>query len=159
MSPIFHTQLFLEKIHCKTSRRVSIRLVGFVAVIRLSLTFWAVNRQWRNVEKRFSASFRGKIRSSGVNFINVLPTAFMLVDPESAKNYWWLNCIFCAFGIYECKSCTLNVDEIDPRIPWQSWSKKVQIWEAKMCTEIHLCRYCLLEKTLTFLGPVRSYYT
>jgi len=50
---------------------------------------------------------------SGVNFINVLCTAFTLIDPESVKRYWWLNCIFCAFGIYERKSCMLNVDEID----------------------------------------------
>jgi len=40
-----------------------------------------------------------------VNFTNVLPAAFMLVDPESVKNYWWLNCIFYAFGIFEHKSC------------------------------------------------------
>ncbi len=52
--------------------------------------------------------------TSGVNFINVLHTAFTLVDPESVKRYWWLNYIFWAFGIYEHKSCMLNVDEIDP---------------------------------------------
>ncbi len=40
-----------------------------------------------------------------LNFINVLYTAFACADPESVKRYWWLNCIFYAFGIYESKSC------------------------------------------------------
>jgi len=40
---------------------------------------------------------------SGVNFINVLGTAFTPADPESVKR---LNCIFYAFGIYKRKSCT-----------------------------------------------------
>ncbi len=33
----------------------------------------------------------------------------------------WLN--FCAFGICECRSCTLNVDEIGPRSHWWSVSQ------------------------------------
>ncbi len=41
----------------------------------------------------------------GLNFINVLHIAFTLVDPRSIKRYWWLNCIFYAFVIYECKRC------------------------------------------------------
>ncbi len=36
--------------------------------------------------------------------------------PKAEKRYWWLNCIFYTFGIYECKSCALNVDEIDTRL-------------------------------------------
>ncbi len=43
---------------------------------------------------------------SGLNFINVLRTAFKLADPESIKRYLWLDCILYAFGIYERKSCT-----------------------------------------------------
>jgi len=43
--------------------------------------------------------------SDGLNFINALRTAFTLADPESVKSYWWLNCIFYTFGIYERKSC------------------------------------------------------
>jgi len=42
---------------------------------------------------------------TGLNFINVLRTAFTLPDPKSIKIYLWLNCIFYAFGIYERKSC------------------------------------------------------
>jgi mRNA-degrading endonuclease HigB of HigAB toxin-antitoxin module len=29
----------------------------------------------------------------GVNFINILRTAFTLADPESVKRYLWLSCI------------------------------------------------------------------
>ncbi len=50
---------------------------------------------------------------TGVNFINVLCTAFGLVDPKSVKNTAKSSVSFYAFGIYECKSCTWNVDEID----------------------------------------------
>jgi len=41
---------------------------------------------------------------------------FTLIDPESVKRHWWLNCIFYAFGVYKRKSCTQNVDEIDTRL-------------------------------------------
>jgi len=51
----------------------------------------------------------------GVNFINVLCTAFVLVDPESIKNTVKASVSFYAFRIYERKSRTLNVDEIEPR--------------------------------------------
>jgi len=34
---------------------------------------------------------------SGLNFINVLCTAFTLADLESVKRCWWLDCIFYAF--------------------------------------------------------------
>jgi len=45
----------------------------------------------------------------GLNFINVLRTAFTLVDPKSVKRHWWPSCIFYAFGIYERKSCIDDV--------------------------------------------------
>jgi len=44
--------------------------------------------------------------SSGVNFINILRTAFALVDPKSVKNTVRSSVSFYAFGIYERKSCT-----------------------------------------------------
>ncbi len=55
------------------------------------------------------------VKTYGLNIINVLHTAFTLVDPKSVKRHWWLNCIFYAFGIYECKSCTSNINDIDTR--------------------------------------------
>jgi hypothetical protein len=44
--------------------------------------------------------------SPGVNFSNVLRTAFALVDPKSVKNTDKSSVSFYAFGIYERKSCT-----------------------------------------------------
>ncbi len=53
---------------------------------------------------------------SGVNFINILRTAFALIDPKSVKNTVKTSVyVRYAFGIYERKSCTWNVDEIDTR--------------------------------------------
>jgi len=73
----------------------------------------------------------------GVNFINVLCTAFALIDPESVKRYWRINCIFCAFGIYERKSCSLNVDEIDSRPYLKSHcGADMQIYERKKNTNL-----------------------
>jgi len=44
--------------------------------------------------------------SPGVNFINVLRAAFMLVDPESVKKYSQVvNLFFGAFGMCARKSC------------------------------------------------------
>jgi hypothetical protein len=45
-------------------------------------------------------------RTSGVNFTNILRTAFALVDPKSVKNTVKSSVSFYAFGIYKCKSCT-----------------------------------------------------
>ncbi len=53
----------------------------------------------------------------GLNFINVLLTAFMHAEPKSAKWYWWLNCIFYAFGIYECKNARRMLMKLTPDWP------------------------------------------
>ncbi len=50
---------------------------------------------------------------SWLNFINVLRTAFALVDPESVKRHGWLNCIFYAFGIYKCKRTLMKLTPYD----------------------------------------------
>ncbi len=42
----------------------------------------------------------------GVNFINVLRTAFVLVDPKIVKDTVESLVSFYGFGIYECKRCT-----------------------------------------------------
>jgi len=51
----------------------------------------------------------------GIDFTNILRTAFVLVDHESVKNTVKSSVSFYAFGIYESKSCTYDVDEIDFR--------------------------------------------
>ncbi len=50
-----------------------------------------------------------------VNFRNIICAAFMREDPMSAKKNSQAVSLFCAFGICERKSCTLNVGEIDPK--------------------------------------------
>jgi len=45
------------------------------------------------------------------NFIN----SFQTHRSQKPKTDWRLDCIFCAFGICVRKSCSLNIDEIDPR--------------------------------------------
>ncbi len=50
----------------------------------------------------------------GVNFINVLRTAFVHVDPECTKKTVKSALSFCAFGLCERKSCSKNVDEFKP---------------------------------------------
>jgi len=49
-----------------------------------------------------------------VNFINVLCTAFALLDTESAKNTVKSSVSFYAFGIYELKSCTRTLMKLSP---------------------------------------------
>jgi len=69
-----------------------------------------------------------KEHSAGVNFTNVLRTAFALVDPESVKNTVKSSVSFYTFGINERKSCTLNVDEID------TWSLKALRTSTNNCS-------------------------
>jgi len=59
----------------------------------------------------------GHIFSPCVNFTNVLCAAFMLVVPKSVKNTVKSSVSFYAFGICTHKSCTQNVDEIEPMFP------------------------------------------
>ncbi len=53
--------------------------------------------------------------NAGVDFTNFLWAAFTRNNPKSRKQHWrnWLS--FCTLGIFVCKSCLLNVDEIEPR--------------------------------------------
>ncbi len=67
-----------------------------------------------NLASDFDGSLSGESRftiyeiflTSGVNFINVLRTAFTLVDSESIKNTVKSSVSLYTFGIYEHKSCT-----------------------------------------------------
>jgi len=54
----------------------------------------------------------GKTAYHGLNFINVLHTAFTCADPECVKKRVKSAVSFDAFGTYELKSCAQNVDEI-----------------------------------------------
>jgi len=51
------------------------------------------------------AAFKKACRQ-GVNFFNVLCTAFVCADPKSANKTDDLIVFFCAFGIYTPESCS-----------------------------------------------------
>ncbi len=51
----------------------------------------------------------------GVNFSNILRTAFTLVDPKSVKRYWQLDWILTLWGATGIKDARKYVDEIDTR--------------------------------------------
>ncbi len=40
------------------------------------------------------------------NLGSISSTTFTHVDPKSIKTYWWLDCLFYAFGLRARKSCT-----------------------------------------------------
>jgi len=69
----------------------------------------------------------------GINFINVLHTAFTCADPENGKIQ--LSCQFYAFGIYRHKSFVLNVDEID------TWSMLLKPNQSELFS--HPACFCL----------------
>ncbi len=60
-----------------------------------------INKKDRQTLLDFACGWR-----QGVNFTNILPTAFTLVDPESVKNTVKSSVSFYAFRICACKSCT-----------------------------------------------------
>jgi len=74
------------------------------------VTVWIL---WRkNIGAKAACKMLMKL-TTGVNFTNLLCTAFIYPDP-SAKKYSQAVILFGTFGIYEPKSCMLNVGEIDP---------------------------------------------
>jgi len=52
--------------------------------------------------------------SPGVNFINILRTAFALSDPKSIKNTVDSSVSFYAFGIYKVKSARRMLMKLSP---------------------------------------------
>jgi len=66
----------------------------------------------------YHPSVSSTMKRSGLNFINVLHTDLMHVDPECAKKTVKSAVSFGAFGTHERKSCTLNVGEIDTCRPF-----------------------------------------
>jgi len=75
--------------------------------------------------------------STGLNFINVLCTAFKRADPESVKRYWWLNCTFLRF--------------------WDLWVLKlyVECWWNWHLTNAFFFQFFFPSKNLTF--PFHSF--
>ncbi len=99
----FVLQLITNETKCKKCFFISNFISFFLCFPIIRHRIWKkTNIKLVNFEKKLLI----KYLTSGLNFINILSTAFTLVDPKSVKRHWWLNCIFYTFGIYECKSCT-----------------------------------------------------
>jgi hypothetical protein len=58
------------------------------------------------------------LKHTGVNFINILSTAFALVDPKSVRTQSNCQYLFTLLGSMSVKTVSKYVDEIDPR--WAS---------------------------------------
>ncbi len=54
----------------------------------------------------------------GVNFINILHTAFAPIEPKSVKRYWQLAWILKLLGATGVKAAHKYVGEIDPWFIW-----------------------------------------
>ncbi len=53
--------------------------------------------------------------ASVLNFINILHTAFMIIDPKSVKIYWWLDWVLTLWGATGIIAVWKYADEINPR--------------------------------------------
>jgi hypothetical protein len=50
----------------------------------------------------------------GVDFTNMITNSFKACRFQNGKNSVKLSAYFCAFRIFACKNCLLDVDAIDP---------------------------------------------
>jgi len=78
---------------------------------------------------------RASFMRAGVNFNNILWAAFTHEDPKSIKRHWWLDSLFCTFGI--CFHKSMHVVENDTSCQfhkhlWASFSHK-RIFAAFLC--------------------------
>jgi len=69
---------------------------------------------------------------SGINFINVLRTAFALVDPKSVKRYWQLDWILTLLGATGVKAVRKYVGKINP---WSGYFGMSKVWSRRLKTQ------------------------
>jgi len=61
---------------------------------------WFLNCNIFSFKSKYHDAIKGQSRCPGLNFINILRTAFRRADPKGVKRYWWLYCIFYTFTLY-----------------------------------------------------------
>ncbi len=109
--------MFPEKYNTEEflARRPGVNLINILQAPIAPTVFWQkITKSNCNQKKKLSEAllydkFACKMLmklTPGVYFINILCTAFALVDPESVKITVKSSVSFYAFGIYENKSCT-----------------------------------------------------
>jgi len=65
-----------------------------------------------------------QLHQLGVDFTNLFTSSFYLCRSQKCKMTVKSLVSFCAFGIWASKSCSSNVDEIEPtfiRVVWMDW--------------------------------------
>jgi len=79
--------------------------VNFINFLRAALkrSFYAHRYKMRKEDWYLDCLFA--LLGSGVNFINILCSNFVSVDPKRVKRYWQLDWISYAFESYTRKSC------------------------------------------------------
>ncbi len=82
-----------------------------------------------------------RFKGPGLNFINVLHTAFTSVDPKSVKRYWQLDWVLTLWGATGIKDVHKYVDGID------NWSQFHQHFTSSFCAIF--CVKKLQSKTVT----------
>jgi len=100
MQQIFHS-ILLTRIKL-FERTVTTAKDGwlFLSLSSTKSSTWRVKKCWKTWECKYGrpAGKAGHANGPpGLNFINVLLTAFTLAEPKSVKRYWWLTCIFLPF--------------------------------------------------------------
>ncbi len=86
---------------------------------------------------------------AGLNFINVLRSAFTRVDPESIKRYWWLNCVFTLSGSASLKGAGKTLVKFPAVVQFhQRFTCTSSIWaQRSQRTERHWWLNCLYAST------------
>ena len=81
----------------------------------------------------------------GLNFTNIFTLRFYARRFQKGKKTDDLTVYFCAFEIYERKSCTLNVDEIDPWFQKEHLNKAQRITMFDCLTPLQQTTYMFIE--------------
>jgi len=89
----------------------------------------------KNVMKMRSSSSLVPNRETRCQFHQCFTSSFYQPRSIKYKKDWLLDCIFCTFGICACKSCSQNIDEIDPR------SCHKIMWSASLCQRLKNARW------------------
>jgi len=100
ISPPFISSFFVQKCFMQLLYNYS-----------LALQFFCISKLGKKPVCEMSVKL-----TTGLNFINVLLTAFTLIDPKSIKRHWWLNCIFTLLGSTRAKAVQRTLMKLTPGV-------------------------------------------
>jgi len=83
---------------------------------------WLGHENGEKISTFFLTFCSNFLRTSGVNFTNIFRAAFMRVDSNRTKKYWWLDSIFMLLGSTCAKAVRGYVSEIDTWHPFHQHS-------------------------------------